>query len=156
MASILLDDNRGVERLRLSNEERVRVLTFIANHARFGQLREMRLSEQKRLLRLKDFDQQLELYRAAVRGDARSEFVSSLRESMTDEMLWPPRLLTGDDLKDLGIPAGPQFAELLNALEDAQLEGRVTTRAEAEELVKRHASRPTTTASSTHPAAPRG
>ena len=136
LASILLDDYRGVDRLRLSNEERARVLAFIANHRRFGQLREMRLSERKRFLRMRDFDQQLELYRAAVSGDARYEYVRSLRESMTDEMLWPPRLLTGDDLKELGVPAGPRFAELLNALEDAQLEGRVTTRAEAEALVK--------------------
>jgi len=42
--------------------------------------------------------------------DARYEKVRRLRESMTDEMLWPPRLLTGDDLKSLGLPPGPRFA----------------------------------------------
>lgn len=136
LASILLEDDRGVERLRLSNEERNRVLTFIANHPRFGQLGAMSLHQQKRFLRMKDFDQQLELYRAAVSCDARYDYVRALRESMSDEMLWPPRLLTGEDLKELGVPAGPQFADLLKGLEDEQLEGRVTTRAEAEALVK--------------------
>ncbi len=136
LAAILLDDNRGLDRLRLSNEERARVLTFIANHPRFGQLGEMSISARKRFLRMKYFEEQLELYRAAVSGDERYANVKSLRESMTDEMLWPTRLLTGDDLKELGVPAGPKFAELLTAIEDAQLEGRITTRAEAEALVK--------------------
>jgi hypothetical protein len=131
LSSILLDDPGGVNRLRLSNDERSRVQTYIANHPRFGQLREMSVSGQKRFLRMKDFAAQLELYRAAVSGDARYEYVKELRESMTDEMLWPPRLLTGDDLKELGVPSGPRFAELLNALEDAQLEGRAGTREEA-------------------------
>ena len=125
-----------VERLRLSNEESTRVLSFIANHRRFGQLGEMSVSERKRFLRMKDFDQQLELYRAAVSGDARYEYVRSLRDSLTDEMLWPRRLLTGDDLKELGVPEGPRFAQLLTALETAQLEGKISMRAEAEALVK--------------------
>jgi poly(A) polymerase len=136
LASVLLEANSEMECLRLSNDERDRVLAFIDNHPSFGRLHEMSVSERKRFLRMNGFDQQLELYRAAVAGDSRYEYVRSLRDSMTDEMLWPRRLLTGDDLKELGVPAGPRFAELLTALEDAQLEGKIGTRAEAEALVK--------------------
>lgn len=43
----------------------------------------------------------------------------------------PPPLITGDDLKLLGIPPGPAYRELLEAVRDAQLEQRITTRDEA-------------------------
>jgi len=138
LASVLLNDNRGVGRLRLSNGESERVLAFIANHPKFDALSEMKISAQKRFLRMNDFDQQLELYRAAVCADARYDYVRHLRDSMTDEMLWPKRLLNGEDLKTLGVPQGPRFSEILTRLEDAQLEGRVTSRAEAEAFVKDH------------------
>ncbi len=50
--------------------------------------------------------------------------------------LAPPRLLGGQDLKQAGFAPGPFFAEALSALEDAQLEGRVTTREQAWALVE--------------------
>ncbi len=46
-----------------------------------------------------------------------------------------PRL-TGHDLARLGVPAGPRVGELLEYLRDAQLEGRVHTKADEEALVK--------------------
>jgi tRNA nucleotidyltransferase/poly(A) polymerase len=49
----------------------------------------------------------------------------------------PPPLITGDDLKQLGIPAGPAYRGLLDAARDAQLEKRITTRDEALALAKR-------------------
>jgi len=44
-------------------------------------------------------------------------------------------LLTGDDLQDMGFRPGPLFSEILEALEGAQLEGQINTRAEAESFV---------------------
>ena len=140
LASVLLDAGDSarqcVERLRLSNDAAARVLAFIENHPKFGNVREMSASVLKRFLRMKDFDQQLELYRAAVCGDERYEYVLRLRGSMTDELLWPRRLLSGDDLKVLGVPTGPMIARILTALEDAQLEGRIGSTADAETFVK--------------------
>jgi poly(A) polymerase len=46
----------------------------------------------------------------------------------------PPPLLTGDDLTAAGQTPGPVFKRVLDAVYDAQLEGRVTTKAEALEL----------------------
>jgi poly(A) polymerase len=48
-----------------------------------------------------------------------------------------PRLLTGHDLKDLGLKPGPDFRRLLRAVEEAQWEGQVTTKEEALALVRR-------------------
>ncbi len=44
--------------------------------------------------------------------------------------------LRGGDLVPLGIPAGPQFKEVLGAVEDAALEGRIKTRDEALEFAR--------------------
>ncbi|MCS7282978.1 MAG: CBS domain-containing protein [Anaerolineae bacterium] len=46
-------------------------------------------------------------------------------------------LLTGEDLKAMGLKPGPLFGELLRALRDARLDGRVRTREEEEALVRR-------------------
>jgi tRNA nucleotidyltransferase/poly(A) polymerase len=49
----------------------------------------------------------------------------------------PPPLISGDDLKLLGIPPGPAYRELLEAVRDAQLERQIKTRDEAMNLVGR-------------------
>ena len=43
----------------------------------------------------------------------------------------PSPLITGDDLKALGIPPGPAYRELLEAVRDAQLTDKIGTREEA-------------------------
>ncbi len=52
------------------------------------------------------------------------------------EQIRPPRLLTGDDLQEMGYKPGPIFSEILRAVEDAQLEGQLRSRPEAEEYVR--------------------
>jgi len=49
----------------------------------------------------------------------------------------PPRLVNGDDLVALGLKPGPGFRRLLEAVEEAQWEGKVATREEALALVRR-------------------
>jgi tRNA nucleotidyltransferase/poly(A) polymerase len=49
----------------------------------------------------------------------------------------PPPLITGDDLKQLGIPQGPAYRELLDAVRDAQLEGHIKSRDDANRLIAR-------------------
>jgi len=53
----------------------------------------------------------------------------------------PPPLITGDDLITLGIPRGAIFKTLLDAVRDAQLENRVTTKTAALELARELAAR---------------
>ncbi len=57
-----------------------------------------------------------------------------LEEYGTEE-IHPPPLLGGDDLIAMGYKPGPQFREILTAVEDAQLDGTIRTKEEAEELV---------------------
>jgi len=49
----------------------------------------------------------------------------------------PPPLITGEDLKQLGIAPGPAYRTLLDAVRDAQLLHQVTSREEALSLVRR-------------------
>ena len=48
----------------------------------------------------------------------------------------PAPLITGDDLIDAGYSPGPQFKEILAAIEDGQLEGRLRDRDAAMEFVR--------------------
>jgi poly(A) polymerase len=51
-------------------------------------------------------------------------------------ILDPPRLLSGEEVQELlGIPPGPEVGKALAAVREAQVEGRVRTRAAAVELV---------------------
>ena len=45
--------------------------------------------------------------------------------------------VTGEDLKALGFDPGPRFKEILEAVEEAQLSGEISTREEGVELVRR-------------------
>jgi poly(A) polymerase len=47
----------------------------------------------------------------------------------------PAPLITGEDLKELGIRPGPQYRELLEAARDAQLDGKIATREAALAMV---------------------
>ncbi|WP_429885819.1 CBS domain-containing protein [Geoalkalibacter halelectricus] len=58
-----------------------------------------------------------------------SLFVTRLRDQKT--------LLSGDDLKSLGVPPGPRYREILDELLQAQLDGKVATREQELEFVAR-------------------
>jgi poly(A) polymerase len=54
---------------------------------------------------------------------------------MADEELQPPRLLNGNDLIGMGFSPGPLFSEIMRTIEDAQLDGEISTSDEARRLV---------------------
>jgi tRNA nucleotidyltransferase/poly(A) polymerase len=127
-------------RLRFSNADIEQVIALIANHMRFGHVHEMRDSKLKRMLRMDRFDEHLELHRldcSASHGNLENyEFAKSKLQALPPEELRPPRLLTGRDLIEAGYTPGPDFARMLEMAEDAQLEARIHSTAEALELVK--------------------
>lgn len=51
-----------------------------------------------------------------------------------------PRLLSGSHLKEMGIPPGPLYREVLDAIRDAQLAGKIQTPPQAEEMAKKYQS----------------
>ena len=126
-------------RLRLSNEETAEVVDLVRDHLRFIPIREMRESTLKRFLRRPNIERHLELHRLdclASHGDlANYDFARSQLDRLSEQEMKPRALLTGHDLRRLGLAPGPLFKQILTALEDEQLEGRISTREEALEWV---------------------
>jgi len=122
-------------RVRYSGEVIEQVVALVANHMRFIHVAEMRQSTLKKFLRMPRFDEHLELHRLDCLGShGKLELYETARAKLTElpeEELRPPRLLTGDDLITAGYRPGPRFQEILGDVEDAQLEGRLTTPEEA-------------------------
>src|SRR5580698_2541973 len=130
-----------LRRLRFSNAETDQILALIDNHMRFGQVQRMNQSTLKKFLRLPAFDEHLELHRMdALSSHGNLDAYKYTREqlhSMPPEAIRPTPLITGRDLIDAGYEPGPRFTEILGAVEDAQLEGRLTSREAAMEFVRR-------------------
>ncbi len=126
-------------RLRLSARETEQVIELVRHHLRFKDFPRMRRSTQLRFLRLPGFAEHLELHRLdclASHGDLSTyEMVKRLQEETPAEEIRPAPLLRGDDLIAQGYSPGPIFKEILQAVEDAQLEGNVRTPAQALSLV---------------------
>jgi len=63
-------------------------------------------------------------------------FVRERYESMPEEAVRPKPLITGRDLIEAGYAPGAGFKEMLQAAEDAQLEGTIETTEQAMALVQ--------------------
>jgi poly(A) polymerase len=138
----LSDVQRIVERLKFSRAEMHHIRVLVENLPRFSEVRHMSMSNLKRFFRITRFEDHLELARVhalAADGDL-SDFAYAQQKkaqwSVND--IWPQPLVTGDDLIALKFMPGPQFKEVLTRVEDEQLEGRLTTRSQALEFVKRN------------------
>jgi poly(A) polymerase len=130
------------KRLKFSNDDTTQIQALVANHMKFKDVAQMRQSTLKRFVRQPSFDEHLELHRldcGASHGrlDAYN-MVRGFLASTPPEQVRPARLLTGDDLSEMGYPPGPEFQTILGALEDAQLEGAVATTEEARKYVANH------------------
>jgi poly(A) polymerase len=127
-------------RLRFSNDDTQQIAALVANHLRFKDVPQMKPSTLKRFVRLDRFGEHLELHRLdclSSHGHLENyDFVHQFLAETPPEVVRPPRLLTGEDLKALGFTPGPQFKEILDAVEEAQLNGRLNTREEAIRLVE--------------------
>jgi tRNA nucleotidyltransferase/poly(A) polymerase len=123
------------KRLKFSNEETEQVLALVANHMKFKDVAQMRTSTLKRFIRLPHFDEHLELHRLdCLASHAHLDAYYMVQHFLAEtppEQVKPTRLLTGDDLNEMGYVPGPEFQTMLRALEDAQLEGALTTKDEA-------------------------
>jgi poly(A) polymerase len=127
------------DRLRLSNAEKARLAWLVEKHDSLLDAPTMRPSRLKPILVHPGISELLALHRAiaGVRPAEHVEFCERvLRETPRDE-LDPPPFITGENLKALGLKPGPEFKRLLDAVREAQLDGRVRSREEALELVRR-------------------
>ena len=113
---------------------------------RFGDTKKMKESTLKRFMRLPRFSEHLELHRldcsASHKDLSLYEFVREKLESTPDAEIRPVPLISGNDLIQIGWKPGPQFRTILQAVEDAQLEGTLHTREEAISFVETNFARP--------------
>ena len=127
-------------RLRFSNDDAEQILALVGSHMRFAQALQMKESTLKKFMRMPRFEEHLELHRMdceASHGDlATFNFVREKMATTPAEVMRPAPLVTGDDLIVAGYSPGPRFKEILSAIEDGQLEGRLRNRDEAMEFVR--------------------
>ena len=129
-------------RLRFATRDAEQIEALVANHMRFKDVLQMRPATLKRFVRLERFEEHLAQHRLdclASHGNLDAyEFVSRFVRETPPEEVRPARLVTGADLKSMGLAPGPQFKEILQAIEEAQLDGRLRARDEALDFVLRH------------------
>jgi poly(A) polymerase len=122
-------------RFRFSNDDTAQIVALVEHHLRFKDAPQMRPAKLKRFVRLDKFEEHLELHRLdclASHGDLQNyEFVRRFLAETPPEEVRPARLLTGQDLMAMGYRPGPQFKTILQAIEEAQLEGTLLTREQA-------------------------
>ncbi|WP_263374066.1 CCA tRNA nucleotidyltransferase [Granulicella aggregans] len=134
MAEVIL------HRLRFSNEDAEQIVALVKNHMRFGDILNMRQATLKRFLRMPKFEEHLELHRMDVLSSNGNlelyEFAKQHFHDDPEEAARPKPFVSGRDLIVAGYRPGVQFKEMLEFAEDAQLDGLVSTRAEALAILK--------------------
>ncbi|MBI1819707.1 MAG: CCA tRNA nucleotidyltransferase [Nitrospirae bacterium] len=122
-------------RLKCSNHQIGRIVSLVKDLPDFSRIPQMKEADLKRFMRQAHFGELLELYRAgclaAGRGLALWEFCSEKLKSYDPADLFPPPLISGNTLIEMGYRPGPRFKKILHALEALQLEKKIRTFDEA-------------------------
>lgn len=128
-------------RLRFSNDETGQILALVANHMRFAHVPLMKDSTFKRFVRMPRFEEHMELHRLDCQASHRDltsyNFTRERIAATPPDTIRPAPLISGDDLIAAGYTPGPRFKEILSLVEDAQLEGRLESKDNAMEYVRR-------------------
>jgi poly(A) polymerase len=128
-------------RLKLANDERERAEWLVEKHQVLCDVRQMQPAKIKVLLNHPGIRDLLELHRADAlasgRGTDHVEHCEQLLREWGPERINPPPLITGNDLLALGLPQGPIYRELLEAVREAQLDCVIRSPEEALALVHR-------------------
>lgn len=126
-------------RLRFPNEETSQIMALVDNHMRFKDVERMKKATLKRFVRLPHFAEHMELHHLDCMSSHRNvdsyRFVKRFLAETPPQQVHPQRVLTGNDLSEMGYIPGPRFSEILRVVEDAQLEGLISTKEEAQKLV---------------------
>jgi len=126
-------------RMRFSNDDTRQILALVDNHMRFADVQRMKDSTFKKFVRMPHFNEHLELHRIdclASHGDLTLyQFTRDKSAAMPASVVRPDPLVRGDDLIAAGYTPGPQFKQILSAVEDGQLEGRFENKQQAMDFV---------------------
>lgn len=134
-----------MHRLRFSRAEIEATVEAVEQHMIFKDVPRMRVARLKRFMARPHFTDELELHRVDCLGSHgmldNYEFLVRKQEEFANEPIIPPPLVRGDDLIALGLKPGPQFGEILEAVETRQLEGALRDREEALEFIREEVER---------------
>src|SRR5437773_4502928 len=110
-----------MRRLRFSGAEIEATVEMVRQHMVFKDTPKMRVAKLKRFMARPTFNEELELHRVDCQSSHRMldnyEFLLRKREEFANEPIIPPPLVRGDDLIALGFKPGPEFGEILEAVE---------------------------------------
>lgn len=142
---LMLLDAPGVpeaicRRLRFSNAERRAIVALVREHGRVPVLPLLRAGAIRGLLRRVFPADLLEVYRVRAEagdGDVRAYVRGAeVVAAHAGGRGLPGPLLTGDDLIRLGLAPGPEFAQVLEAVDAARARGEIASPAEARAWVR--------------------
>jgi poly(A) polymerase len=126
---------RILGKLRFSNDDTEQILSLVQHHMKFKDVGRMRPATLKRFVRLRRFEEHLALHRldclASHRNLEAYQFLLDFLRTTPPELVRPTRLVTGEDLLDLGFKPGPLVGEILATVEEAQLNGELASKEEA-------------------------
>jgi tRNA nucleotidyltransferase/poly(A) polymerase len=126
------------ERWKLSTDELTGVEMLLGEEPIIRKARAQPWPKLQRILTAPRVDELLGYCEAVARvvddSTAELEFCRE-KLALPTEVLNPPPLITGEDLKQLGIPSGPAYRELLDAVRDAQLRDEIQSRSQALERI---------------------
>ena len=117
-----------LRRLKYSNEVIDATVEAVAKHMIFKDVRNMRVAKLKRFMARETFeDEVLELHRvdcAASHGMLDNyDFLRAKAEEFANEPLIPERLISGNDLLEMGWEPGVEVGRILREVQTLQLEG---------------------------------
>jgi len=128
---------RGAARLKMSNAHIGHIVELVGQQEVFDRVEGMGVASLKRFVRQPRFGDHLALRKIhSGKSDAAAAFVQSRLDEWTHADLHPAALISGSDLIKLGLAPGPSFRTILEAVEDAQLEGRLSLRDDAVRFVE--------------------
>jgi poly(A) polymerase len=128
-----------LQRLKFPRKQTEEIAAVVLHHMQFKDVKEMRKSTLRRMLMRETFPLELELHRLDCLGSHgmldHYEFMNEQAKELEKQPEIRPPLLTGDDLKALGVQPGPRMGELLAEIREKQLQDELKSGDEAREWV---------------------
>ena len=130
-----------MRRLKFPNRDIERTVEMVRQHMKFKDVRMMRTAKLKRFMARPTFDDELELHRvdcASSHGMLDNyDFLRTRGAEFASEPLIPEPLVDGNDLIALRLEPSPLIGRLLEAVQTRQLDGRIASREQALDFVRR-------------------
>jgi len=131
---------RIARRLKFTNKERKKVQWLLGHYRLIGELKDMSLAKAKKIMAEKDFDHLLQMYKAHELGQFPKDleqFIEENREKAVKEVE-KMNLIDGYDLMEMGFKSSPLFRVILERVQDEILEGRLKSKEEVLDFVRRN------------------